>query len=70
MQVVDCILNRKACCLTWFGAHIPLMTSLGSVEFDSSGKIITKVRIFVNTFYIIFLHNGTRTREDKQSVQS
>ena len=43
MQVVDCILGKLPCCMTWFGAHTPVLTSLGSVENDPSGKNITKV---------------------------
>ncbi|KAG0620497.1 hypothetical protein M758_4G220800 [Ceratodon purpureus] len=42
-QVVDCILQKMPCCMTWFGAHIPVLTSLGSVEYEPSGKNITKV---------------------------
>ncbi|XP_024373471.1 uncharacterized protein [Physcomitrium patens] len=42
-QVVDCILKKMPCCMTWFGAHLPIFTALGSVEYDASGKNISKV---------------------------
>jgi hypothetical protein len=43
LQIVDCILHKMPCCMTWFGGHIPVYTALGSVEYDPSGKNITKV---------------------------
>ncbi|KAG0631087.1 hypothetical protein M758_1G226800 [Ceratodon purpureus] len=42
-QILDCILQKMPCCMTWFGGHIPIYTALGSVEYDPSGRNITKL---------------------------
>ncbi|XP_024381939.1 uncharacterized protein [Physcomitrium patens] len=42
-QITDCILQKLPCCMTWFGAHTPILTALGSVEYDASRKNITKI---------------------------
>ncbi|XP_024533742.1 protein patched homolog 2 isoform X1 [Selaginella moellendorffii] len=38
-QIVDCLSGTQPCCMTWFGAHSPTLTSLGSLKYDASGNI-------------------------------
>ncbi|MCO5558414.1 hypothetical protein L7F22_011995 [Adiantum nelumboides] len=37
--VVQCLLEKKPCCLTWFGTHAPITAAFGSVEHGVSGNI-------------------------------
>ncbi|KAJ7558526.1 hypothetical protein O6H91_04G044400 [Diphasiastrum complanatum] len=52
--IESCILNKAPCCMTWFGLHSPVLTALGSVEWDAAGTNITKIgglRWALNNFH-------------------
>lgn len=37
--VAYCIRDKKPCCVSWFGIHVPFTASFGSVEYNASGNI-------------------------------
>ncbi|KAG6547150.1 hypothetical protein Mapa_011402 [Marchantia paleacea] len=41
-QVATCITEGLPCCLTWFGLHIPILASLGSIDYNEGGNV-TKI---------------------------
>ncbi|MCO5558412.1 hypothetical protein L7F22_011993 [Adiantum nelumboides] len=41
--VAHCILEKKPCCLSWFGTHTPISAAFGSVKYDTTSGNITKI---------------------------
>lgn len=41
--VVQCLVGKRPCCLSWFGSHIPITAAFGSVEHDAASGNISKI---------------------------